>query len=473
MDKRPLPDRQREWLEAESQHWFASGWITPEQKALILDCYQSKTDVSRQKLSRGVFALQAIAMGLVSLAILLLIGFNWQAIPGMMRIALVLGAMLAVHGVGIWLRWSQQKQRASEIAFFLGSFLYGCGIWQIGQVFHINSQNADGIWLWGIGVLPLAVMLESTLLHALVVAIFALWVGQEMLGWNSRNWWWVLSSRCYSLPLLTIPGIVGAYRTNSSRVLALYLPLIAWWLILFPVTWNQQFNPVYLIGTIAALFLAIAETHRVGSKMAVPFRQYGTLGSAIILFLMNFLDMIYDLFRRADLSTNVTVGTVILVVGLGSIAVLSLKRHRGSHETTGLIPSVWEHYWMPVGLVLLYAVLSFWSGLMGLNDTSNTYPYRNSDASSLWSMTLLFPCLLTNIATVALAIWLMKVGLREDRGKPFFGGVVLFLAWAIARYVDLFGGIGGMLGAAIMFLLCGVGLFSLARYWGQRKESPQ
>lgn len=473
MDKRPLPDRQREWLETESQHWMASGWITPEQKNLIFDCYQSKSDVSRQKRSRGVFVLQAIAIGLVSLAILLLIGFNWEAIPGGMRIFLVLAAMLTAHGVGLWLRWSCQKPLASEIAFFLGCFLYGCGIWQIGQVFHINSQNADGIWLWGIGVLPLAVLLESTLLHALVVAILALWVGQEMLGWNARNWWWGFPSRCYSLPLLAIPGIVGSYRKNSTRVLAMYLPLVAWWLILFPLAWNQQFNPVYFIGTIAALFLAIAETHYVGSRMAIPFRQYGTLGSAIILFVLNFLDTIRELFRRADLPTNFTLGVVILVGGLGSIVFMSLKRPRTTEEASGLIQGIWEHYWMPIGLILLYGLLCFWSGLMGLNDNSNTYQYGYADRSALWSASLLLPCLLTNIATVALAIWLMKVGLREDRGKPFFGGVVLFLAWAIARYVDLFGGIGGMVGAALMFLLCGLGLFTLARYWSHRKESPE
>lgn len=472
MDKRPLPDRQREWLESESQHWIASGWMTPEQKTLILNCYQSKSDVSHQKLSRGVFVLQAIAVGLVSLAILLLIGFNWEAIPGVMRIALVLAAMLSAHGVGIWLRWSQQKPLASEIAFFLGSFLYGCGIWQIGQVFHINSQNADGIWLWGIGVLPLAILLESTLLHALAVAILALWVGSEMLSWGSPVGWWGLESRCYSLPVLVIPGIVWAYRTNSTRTLSLYLPLVAWWLMLFPMSWNQQFNPLYFIATIAALFLAIAETHRAGSRMAIPFRQYGTIGSAIILFSLNFRGTINELFRSANLSTNLIMGSVILGVGLGSIAALSFRRARSPDETTGFIPQLWDHYWLPAGLILLHGGLCFWSGFMGLGDTADS-SYGSLDASALWSISVLLPCLLTNAATVALALWLMKVGLREDRGKPFSGGVVLFLIWAIARYIDLFGGVGGMLGAAIMFLLCGVGLFTLARYWSHRKESLQ
>ena len=53
--------------------------------------------------------------------------------------------------------------------------------------------------------------------------------------------------------------------------------------------------------------------------------------------------------------------------------------------------------------------------------------------------------MLANLAMVALAIWLMQVGLREDRGCPFTAGVLLFLFWAVLRYIDLFGDFGGML----------------------------
>jgi hypothetical protein len=36
--------------------------------------------------------------------------------------------------------------------------------------------------------------------------------------------------------------------------------------------------------------------------------------------------------------------------------------------------------------------------------------------------------------------------------------------------VDLFGDFGGMLGAAMMFFMCGGALFGVARYWQGRKE---
>jgi len=40
----------------------------------------------------------------------------------------------------------------------------------------------------------------------------------------------------------------------------------------------------------------------------------------------------------------------------------------------------------------------------------------------------------------------------------------------VLRYVDLFAEVGGMLGASVMFFLCGAVLFGVARFWAHRKE---
>ena len=73
---------------------------------------------------------------------------------------------------------------------------------------------------------------------------------------------------------------------------------------------------------------------------------------------------------------------------------------------------------------------------------------------------------------LGLAIWLIRIGLREDRGRPFAAGVMYFLFWSILRYIDLFGDFGGILGAALMFFLCGAALFGVALFWRRRKEKP-
>ena len=72
------------------------------------------------------------------------------------------------------------------------------------------------------------------------------------------------------------------------------------------------------------------------------------------------------------------------------------------------------------------------------------------------------PTIVANLAMLTLAIWLMHVGLRDEQGLVFAAGVGYFLLWSVVRYVDLFAKVGGMLGAAGMFFLCGLTLFGLS-----------
>ena len=87
-----------------------------------------------------------------------------------------------------------------------------------------------------------------------------------------------------------------------------------------------------------------------------------------------------------------------------------------------------------------------------------------------WTLQVLLPFAAVNVAMIVLALWLMRLGCGKTARWPFAAGVLYFLLWALLRYVDLFAGVGGMLGAALMFLLCGVGLFVVARFWLHRKE---
>ena len=92
--------------------------------------------------------------------------------------------------------------------------------------------------------------------------------------------------------------------------------------------------------------------------------------------------------------------------------------------------------------------------------------------STLWTPTTedaWVPTIAANAAMVAIAFWLIRLGLTEDRGRPFGAGVAYLLLWSVLRYVDLFGAYGGMLGASLMFFLCGGALMGVALYWRKRK----
>ena len=445
MSKRALTANQRSWLQEELSLWRRDAIVTDQQAQRIADLYEGAGEVAQRGRSRAVFILMAAAATLVGLAALLLIGYNWDQLSREIKLALVLGVIGLTHAAGFSLRYRRNSPALSETVFFLGCLFYGAGIWLVAQVFHINAHYPDGIWWWAVGVLPFALALETRLLHALLVGLLALWAGQEVLNFGHLGGWlfgrWdFLPNGAYSLPLLALPGIVWAYRKQSVKTLALYVPLLAWWTILQVFAWQLGSNPFYFVGSVGALLLVAAESHKAGSRFAIPYRYYGALLVGGVLVPLSF----YDLNKHLVGEWASKFGPPALLALVALAVVLVTQR------------TVTRRQAIPLGLALLMAILPLMSA--GCRNSSC------ADAAAL------LPTILVNVAMVSGAFWLMQVGLQEDRGRPFGAGVVYFLLWAVMRYVDLFGDFGGMLGAATMFFMCGGALFLVARYWQGRKE---
>src|SRR5205085_11431488 len=122
-------------------------------------------------------------------------------------------------------------------------------------------------------------------------------------------------------------------------------------------------------------------------------------------------------------------------------------------ELSGQLQQLLRRQWLPLAQIGFMVVLTLWRvSTAGIGTASD----RHFGA--------LGTTILANAALVGFALWLIRLGLREDRGQPFAAGVGLFLLWIVLRYVDLFGDFGGMLGAAAMFFLCGAVLFGVALY---------
>ena len=332
--------------------------------------------------------------------------------------------------------------------------------------------------MWALGTLPFALCLDTLLLHALVVALLAIWVGTEILDFGLfwRPWffgrWFRFPSACFSLPLLALPGLLWAYRKRSAVTVALYVPLLAWWVILQPVAFHTSVNVVYFIGAAGALFLAFAEMHAVGSPMARPYRFFGVLTTAGILSLMSFGDAVADLLQRNPdqwYRSGISAG-IIALAGMAAIVIADVfKPTEADAPRPSGIPfvDIFRRQWLPIGLIFLMAGLCLWNASFA---EPSYHPRFGMSPLERWSLFIVVPTVVANVAMIAFAIWLIRVGMREEHGLVFAAGVMMFLAWAVFRYIDLFAGVEGMLGGALLFLICGVAIFGVARYWMQRKE---
>ena len=296
MSKRAISAKQRAWLLDELNVWRRDAVVSEEQSRRIADLYEGAGELAERGRSRAVFTLMAAAATLVGLAALLLIGYNWNQLDRLTKLAMVLGTIALTHAIGFSLRYGRNARAGSETVFFLGCLFYGAGIWLVAQVFHINAHYPDGLWWWAVGVLPFALCLETRLLHALVVGILAVWVGQEILNFSYLGGWFfgrwnVIPNAAYSLPILALPGMVWAYRKDSVRTLSMYVPLLAWWTVLQVFAWKLGSNPIYFVGAVGALLLVIAESHAEGSRFAVPYRYYGSLLVGGALVPLSFYDL--------------------------------------------------------------------------------------------------------------------------------------------------------------------------------------
>ncbi|MBI3861533.1 MAG: DUF2157 domain-containing protein [Planctomycetia bacterium] len=476
MPARQISDSKRRWLDKELVDWSRQGLITPEQAAKIRGLYETDDEAGARKQSKLSFALMSLAAFLVGLALFLVIGHNWDAIPRATKLLIIFGSLVGIHAAGLWLRFTKQAPRASELVFFLGCLFFGAGIWLVAQVFHLDAHYPDAFWWWAVGVLPFALCLDTMLLHLLLIGLLGSWAGMEIIGFSNLGsrlfWgWWTIPNGAYSLPLLALPGLAWCYRRGSSTTVGFYVPLFAWWIFLQAFAWDLEWQTVYFIGTLGALLLIIAETHRPGSKFAIPYRFWGVALLAGTLIPLSYSDFYRHVLRSSWFSYRDQAMMGVLAP-FAAIAVLI---------ATTLLISAWFYHakeparsgrerfmellkrqWVPVGQAAGMAVMSL--GAVTAAASASGRRVFDDDVVD-WGLMIL-----ANVAMVSLALWLMRIGLTEDRGRPFTIGVMYFLLWAILRYIDLFAEAGGMLGAALMFFLCGAALAGVGLFWRKRKQ---
>jgi len=291
-----------------------------------------------------------------------------------------------------------------------------------------------------------------------------LWAGLEILQFRHLAMWspfWTVSfpNGAYTLPFLAIPGLLWAYRKASQHTVDLYVALLAWWVVLQPMAWGRGISVIYFIGGVGALFLIVAESHRPGSLFAVPYRTFGALMCGGVLVPLSFHEANKELARSGMKGWGLVETAAIAGLALITLAIIGAVRRRSSATDE----SFWSHMhglfrrqWFSTCLLFLMAVFPLLNVLVSV--------WQEAAGAALVSTVL------ANCAMIACAFWLMSTGLREDRTKPFAWGVIYFLLWIVLRYVDLFGDFGGMLGASLMFFICGATLLGVAFYWRRRKE---
>lgn len=278
--------RQVRWLWGQSTEWVDKGLISREQAGRIRALYPEP----KTALPWGTIIFSGLGAGIAGLGVILLLAYNWQAIPKAAKLAIIFLGLAGLHAGGIRLclqgeRWRQ----VGEALCVLGTMFFGAGIWLVAQIYHINEHFPNGFLIWGLGALALAWAMPSLAQALLATAVLCIWGCSEGWGFGTAIHW---------APLFLLASLGSlAWRLRSPLLLCFVLTAFAATLCA-NVHVVEGALLLRVLLSFAALFVAVAilcSRQRWFPESAAVWGFFGWLGFLLCLYLLTFPEIVEDL----------------------------------------------------------------------------------------------------------------------------------------------------------------------------------
>ncbi len=160
-------------LAKEISTWVDKDLISADQAQSICRLYDVDYD-SIQSSSTGYRLLISLGYLFIGLAVITLLGANWDEIPRGLRMAGLLAVTVGTHGLALKFYLTERESGATGL-FMLGNFFYGASIILIAQIYHLGEHMADGVFWWALGSLPFGVLLRNSWLTLFSCLLALLW----------------------------------------------------------------------------------------------------------------------------------------------------------------------------------------------------------------------------------------------------------------------------------------------------------
>lgn len=213
------------------EDWRDRGLLDPDTAARL----RADLDRGNRRFSFNAFVITA---GVICLcfAIMTFVAANWEEMSRLTRLILVILSLWAAWGAALWtglrgLHWWHQA------LMLLACGAFGAGIMLVSQIYHIQGNAADAVWLWALGTLLAAVFTRGSMVLVLAIGLFALWHGMQIdtfsrgtdLNLPYLGWWlvgsglalWLRSRAAAHISVIALCfWLLSALATVQSPVLA-------------------------------------------------------------------------------------------------------------------------------------------------------------------------------------------------------------------------------------------------------------
>ncbi len=231
--KRQISKANLSLVSTELEHYESNGLITGEQKNGILGIYEIKGGLN---FIRVVVTIGAL---LVGLGILSFIASNWDGISNFFKLLIIFGVFGGVNLVGYML--SENNPKTGRSFIYLGTLVYGAGIFLIGQMYNFGGDFPTAFLLWSMGIVPMAFLLKDQYLMLFANILFGVYLnGSFDQGFPYAAW-------------VGVPVVYLAFNYfDKSRLLLFFANLTALSFIL-QITLRYEVEGLY----VALLFFVI------------------------------------------------------------------------------------------------------------------------------------------------------------------------------------------------------------------------
>jgi uncharacterized membrane protein len=258
----------RKRIDADLVRWREAGWITPEGESAI------RLDLEKGVRTLGLAnALAILSAVLIGFAVMSFVAANWQTMPRILRIGMLLAALWASYGLSGALA-RRGMTGFAHAAILLGVSIFGGSIMLISQMYHMDGNPADAVLLWAGGALLAGIALRSNPSLAFSMVLVVYWGITEALRLDRVFW-----------PFLVPWALVSAAFYWQRWRPGLHLSGIA--LTGFIVSLGYRLNDGHAHGLVVAGGLAVMAAAIAGEKLKpeLPALWSGSFNYGLVITL--------------------------------------------------------------------------------------------------------------------------------------------------------------------------------------------
>jgi uncharacterized membrane protein len=180
-----MPSERQNWLKSRVAKWRESGIISEDQSNAILNYEAAPVEPFRLGLrfNRLIVVLSTLGAILIGAGLISFVAANWQGIPAIAKLALLIGGQTATYWVAYQLQFRRGYPKIGVAIMFTGAAWFGANVFLVAQSYHLATDNPNLLIWWFLGILPLAYITRSKPITVMAVGIFTIGI-----SWKAATW---------------------------------------------------------------------------------------------------------------------------------------------------------------------------------------------------------------------------------------------------------------------------------------------